>query len=130
MPGISTRSFKSAPAKYVAPAFDLSAMIPVLACAYSTIIGPLLYFFFPPSPGLAGLMETRVENRFCWPTLAAISIILAVRRWPRGGSRLTLPPNVVALLAYLAFAGASVGWAFKPDMSFVRFTQEVMILTS
>jgi O-antigen ligase len=37
---------------------------------------------------------------------------------------------MICLLAYLAFAGASVLWAFKPELSFIRFVQELMVLIS
>jgi exopolysaccharide production protein ExoQ len=40
------------------------------------------------------------------------------------------PPHIICLFAYLAFAGASVLWAFSPQSSFVRFDQEVMIVAS
>ena len=47
------------------------------------------------------------------------------RRFGRAKSfsfgRLTLPPHIICLLAYLAFAGASVLWAFRPELSFIRF---------
>src|SRR5262249_9433098 len=39
-------------------------------------------------------------------------------------------PHIICLLAYLAFAGASVLWAFRPELSFIRFVQQVMIVTS
>ena len=58
--------------------------------------------------------------------MAAISIILVVQK----RSRLTLPPHIVYLVAYLAFAGASVLWAFSPEQSFIRYVQQVMIITS
>jgi O-antigen ligase len=61
--------------------------------------------------------------------MAAISVLLAVRNRSRLG-RLVSPPPIIALLAYLAFAGASVVWAFKPESSFIRFVQQAMILTS
>jgi exopolysaccharide production protein ExoQ len=81
---------------------------------------------FSADQTVPGLAENRPENRIFWPALAAISLVLAVRN----RSRLSLPPNIVCLLAYLAFAGASVLWAFRPELSFIRFTQQVMILTS
>jgi hypothetical protein len=31
---------------------------------------------------------------------------------------------------YLVFAGASVLWAFNPGVSFIRFAQQAMIVTS
>ena len=103
-------------------------MIPVLALAYSALIQPLIYFYFPPAPGLEGLMESRIEDRIFWPVLAAISVVLAARHWSR--IRPPLPPNIIALLAYLAFAGASVAWAFKPDLSLIRFVKEIMVLVA
>ena len=108
--------------------FDLCAMIPVLALAYSAVIQPLIYFNFPPSPGLEGLLESRLEDRIFWPVLAAMSLVLAARHWSRIGR--PVAPNIIALLAYLAFAGASVAWAFKPELSFIRFVKEIMVITA
>jgi exopolysaccharide production protein ExoQ len=123
----STHSFKSGRPKSTS-AFDVCAAIPVLAFAYSAIIAPLIYFNFPPAPGLEGLLESRTEDRIFWPVLAAISVVLAAQHWSR--IRRPLPPNIIALLAYLAFAGASVAWAFKPELSFIRFVKEIMVLTA
>jgi exopolysaccharide production protein ExoQ len=120
------------PFKFVSPStstFDTCAMIPVLACAYSAIIAPLISFYSPPDAGLQGVMESRPENRIFWPALAAISLVFAARNWPRSG-RLAMPPNMICLLAYLALAGVSVSWAFKPELSFVRFAQQVMVITA
>ena len=72
------------------------------------------------------MLQSRPENRIFWPAVAAISLVLAVQN----GSRLTLPPHIICLLAYLAFAGASVLWAFKPELSLIRFLQQMMIVTS
>jgi exopolysaccharide production protein ExoQ len=74
-------------------------------------------------------MEARQENRILWPAMAAISIVLAVSNRTRLG-RLALSPHIICLLAYLAFAGASVLWAFRLESSFIRFVQQVMIVTS
>ncbi len=124
-----THSFKLSRPESSASTFDMCAVIPILALAYSTIIQRLIYFSFPPAPGLQGLLESRTENRVFWPALAAIAVVLVIQNRSRVG-RLTLPPNIISLLAYLAFAGASVSWAFKPEASFTRFVQEVMILTA
>jgi exopolysaccharide production protein ExoQ len=123
----STLSVKSSRPKSSTSPFDICSAIPVLAIAYSAIIGPLIYFYFPPDGGLQGMLESRVENKVFWPALAAASVFVAARYWSRA-SRLTLPPNITSLLAYLAFAGASVMWAFRPELSFIRFVQEVMVL--
>lgn len=108
---------------------DTCAIIPILACAYPTIVGPLLYFIFPPAAGLQGMMESRTEQRIFWPVMAVVSVGLVARNYSRL-RRLTWPPHILCLFAYIAFAGTSVLWAFKPELSFIRFVQEVMVLIS
>src|SRR5216684_2739145 len=111
------------------PMIDACAIVQILACAYPAIIGPLIYFTFPPAGGLQGAMESRTEQRIFWPAMAAISVVLPVRNRSRLGG-LTLPSHIICLFAYIAFAGASVLWAFKPELSFIRFAQEAMVLIS
>jgi O-antigen ligase len=65
-------------------------------------------------------------NKIVWPALAVMSLVVALRN----PSRLTFPPHIICLIAYLALAGASVLWAFKPEVSLTRFVVQVMILTS
>jgi exopolysaccharide production protein ExoQ len=91
---------------------------------------PLLVFFSPSdSQAMLNAAAARLENRIFWPAMTAISILLAVQNSSRL-AKLTWPPNIICLLAYLSFAGASVLWAFSPASSFVRFVQQVMIVTS
>src|SRR5882762_3033924 len=125
----STHSFELGRAGSSTPTFDICAIVPILACAFPAILAPLIYFTFPPAAGLQGLLESRTENRIFWPAMTAISVVLALRNHSRLG-RLTLPPHIICLLAYLMLAGASVLWAFKPEVSLTRFVQEVMVLTS
>jgi exopolysaccharide production protein ExoQ len=75
------------------------------------------------------MIESHLENRIFWPAMAASSVVLVVRNRSRIG-KLILPPHIICLLVYLAFAGASALWALNPKLSFIRFTQEVMILAS
>jgi len=75
---------------------------------------------------VACLYEARPESKIFWPALAAISVVLALRNL----SRITFPAHILWLFAYLVFAGASVLWAFNPELSFVRFAQQVMIVSS
>src|ERR1700678_856425 len=92
--------------------FDKCALIPISACVFSAIVMPLLIFVTTgPAQTLQSIMQPRLEPRIFWPAMAAISVGLAVRYRSRLGS-LTLPPHIICLLAYLAFAGASVLWAF------------------
>jgi O-antigen ligase len=74
-------------------------------------------------------METRNENKIFWPAMAAISFAIIIRSFARG-DRAKWSPHIVCLLLYLAFAGMSVLWAFSPELSFVRFAQQVMIVSS
>jgi exopolysaccharide production protein ExoQ len=129
----STNSFRLRRPESSASMFDKLAMVTVLACVYAEIASPLLiYVTTGPPTGvsladrLQSVMTPRLENKIFWPTLAVISLVLAVRNW----SRLTLPPHIKWLFAYLAFAGTSVLWAFKPELSFSRFVLQAMIVTS
>lgn len=102
---------------------DRFAIVPVLACIFATIISPLEYAIFNIDP-----YGTRLDTRIFWPVMAAVSIILTRNnrsRLPR-----PLPPHIICLFIYLAFAGASVSWAFNPSNSFIRFAQEAMIVIS
>jgi exopolysaccharide production protein ExoQ len=81
-----------------------------------------------PGRTLQSMLEPRSEPRIFWPVMTAISIVLAVSN-RRRLSRITLPPHLICLLAYLAFAGVSTLWAFRPELSFIRYLQQVMVLT-
>jgi exopolysaccharide production protein ExoQ len=119
----ASRTALSRPAPKVM--LDKYALIPISACVFALIVSPLLIYFNIPAVDVHAL-EARPETRIFWPAMAAISVYLVVQN----RSRLTLPPHIICLLAYLAFAGASVTWAFSPERSSVRFAQQVMILTS
>src|SRR5690349_10057860 len=113
--------------------FNKFAVIAVLAFAYVEIVQPLMVYLTTGrmtattvANALEIVMAPRLENKIFWPALAAISLVLVAGNW----SRLTLPPNIKCLFGYLAFAGASVLWAFKPELSFSRYVLQVMIVTS
>jgi exopolysaccharide production protein ExoQ len=121
----STHSFELGRASSSTTMIDKCVIIPISACVFASIVSPLLLLDSPKNE----ILLNRPENRFVWPALAAISIVLAVRNRSRL-SRFSLPPHIVCLLAYLAFAGTSTLWAFEPELSFTRFAQQVMIVTS
>jgi exopolysaccharide production protein ExoQ len=108
---------------------DKCAIIPITVCFYALILSPLLNYFIPLDHQALRNGDAHLDNRFFWPVMAAISTLLAVQHRSRFG-RLMWPPHIICLLAYLAFAGASVLWAFSPLSSFTRFIQQAMILTS
>jgi O-antigen ligase len=113
---------------------DICAIVPVLALVYVIIVSPLLIVFIPQPPAgttfvsqLQSMMTPRPEHRIFWPAIVAISVVLAARNHFRL-VRLTWPPHIICLLAYLAFCGASILWAFKPEFSLTRFVLQVMII--
>ncbi len=105
--------------------FDQYTIVPIAACVYAYLIFPLLLVSCSPDDA-ACLLETRPESKIFWPAMAVIAVILAARNY----HRLTWPPHIICLFVYLSFAGISVLWAFRPDLSFIRFAQQVMIVTS
>jgi exopolysaccharide production protein ExoQ len=110
---------------------DKCTVVPMLACLYASVMDPLIHFVSAPTRArtLQSLMEPQWQNKVFWPAVAAISVVLVVRNLSRLG-RLNWPPNIICLIIYLAFAGTSVLWAFSPELSFKRYVQQVMILTS
>jgi exopolysaccharide production protein ExoQ len=108
-----------------APIIDKYSLIPILACVYATIVGPLILTTCSPSDS-ACLLEPRIEPKIFWPVMAAMSVFFATMN----PSRLSFPPHIIALLAYLALAGTSVLWAYKPESSSIRFAQQAMVVTS
>jgi exopolysaccharide production protein ExoQ len=126
----SMHSHELARPRSPAPMLDQFAILPILACAFASIVSPLLSFFNPTNEqAMLNGSATSLDNRIFWPAMAAISILLAMQTSSRL-AKLTWPPNIICLLAYLSFAGASVLWAFSPESSFVRFVQQAMIVTS
>jgi hypothetical protein len=78
--------------------------------------------------GVEDIMSPRLENRVLWPILTAIAVIVATRKLHT--ARRPFSPQALALLGYLALAGASVFWAFSPELAFIRFAQQAMIVVS
>lgn len=109
------------------PAWDFCAVIPILACAYSVIIFPLLSY----NSGAISLntSETTLSNRLYWPALFLITLFAVRSRFPRL-LRIEYPHHIIWLLMYAGFAGLSVLWALKPGISLTRYVQQLMILAT
>jgi exopolysaccharide production protein ExoQ len=120
-------SFDLSRARSFTPMIDKWSIFPISAVVYVSIVAPLISQEQTIQSIVAG--ESEWHNRVFWPVVAASSVGLAVLNRSCVGKR-SLPPNIICLLVYLAFAGASVLWSFKPEISFIRFTQQAMILTS
>jgi exopolysaccharide production protein ExoQ len=109
---------------------DGCAIVPIAACTFALIVSPLLGFLNPP--GTQAVMsgtDPSTAPRILWPLAVVLSLLLAARNHSRL-SKLTWPPHIICLLAYLAFAGASTLWAFSPESSLVRFVQQAMVVIS
>jgi exopolysaccharide production protein ExoQ len=107
----------------VTTSFDKCFIAPISVIAYCLVIAPMLSFEFPGN----GITADRVENKIFWPLVTVIALgCLALRN----RSRLMWPPHIVWFAAYLALAGASILWSFKPALSFSRFVTEMMMLIS
>src|SRR5262245_49098203 len=102
---------------------DRYVIVTISACVYVVIVSPLL-IFATTGYALSTIMTPRPENKIIWPALAVIAVVLAARNW----SRFTLSPHIIWLFAYLAFAGLSILWAFKPEFSLIRFVLQVTIV--
>ena len=125
----SVASYELGRPKSSGPAIDKYAMIALSACAFALIVSPLLIFITTGGQRPPNIMEPRPETRIFWPAIAVISLLLGVQNRTRFG-KLVWPPHIICLLVYVAFAGASVLWAFSPERSSVRFLQQAMVLTS
>lgn len=104
---------------------DKYSLAPILACLFAIVVFPLILSTCSPTDVVC-LSEARPENKIFWPALAATSLFVAIQNH----SRLRWPPHIIWLTAYLLFAGASVLWAFSPWLSFIRYVQQVMVVTS
>ena len=129
MPRTPTRPVGLARAKPSARAIDTCAIVPVAACALALIVIPLIQFLSPSSTEAVANGVARPENRVIWPIMALISAVLVMQNRSRL-AKLSWPPNIIFFIAYLAFAGASILWAFKPEIAFTRFVQQLMIVIS
>src|SRR5262245_23877905 len=111
--------------------FDTCVVVAISGCVFGLIVGPLLLFVTSnlDQKLQQGLNASRIENRIFWPAVTAICVVLAAQNLRRLRS-ITLPPNIIWLIAYLAFAGASISWAFSPELSSNRWVQQVMVIIS
>jgi exopolysaccharide production protein ExoQ len=129
MPKASLHPSVLARPKFVNSANGGFTAIPISACVFALMVSPLFDHFAPLDRQAIYNGDARLENRIFWPAIAAISILLAVQNNSRR-DKLTWPPHIICLLAYLSFAGASFLWSFDPAVSFTRFAQQAMVVTS
>jgi O-antigen ligase len=92
---------------------------------------PVLVFFYVllVLPFMGGDGSPRMENILFWPTLAGITIALAVYNHSLFDKGTIWSPPIASLAVYLAFAGASITWAFSPDFAFSRYVLQLLAIT-
>jgi len=119
----SSTSFNAGLAGPSVRIIDKYALLPILACVYACIAFPLILTQCSVTDTVCQY-DARPENKIFWPIMALVSLVFVLQNF----RRIRIPPNILCLLAYLAFAGMSVLWAFNPQLAFVRFSQESMII--
>ncbi len=131
MPQASMRFHEFGGAKPYPAKLDICGVLVFAAFAFSLIIGPLTWYLSETTTTYSFdvMMQARPENRYFWPALAGVALVLALRNGSRI-VRLTWPPHLICLLACLMFAGVSIIWAFKPDVSFTKFASQMTIIIS
>lgn len=97
---------------------SLLARMPAFVIFYILLILP----FFPDDG------KGRVENILFWPLLAMVVLTLVFNNRSLIDWRFFQSLPIMSLIAYLAFAAASVTWAFSPDLAFSRLVVQVLAL--
>jgi exopolysaccharide production protein ExoQ len=70
----------------------------------------------------------RIENILFWPLAAMLTLALIVYNRERIDYRFFRSVPVASLIAYLAFAAASVTWAFNLELAFSRLVVEMLAI--
>ncbi len=110
------------------PADSSFFYIPAIVCGFLAIFAPLLDQMTEAAT-YANVQAGRIDNKIFWPLISIWPILLAVRNFKRIFNA-QLPYAILALYLYLAFAGLSVTWAFKPFISLTRYTQQLMLASA
>jgi exopolysaccharide production protein ExoQ len=96
----------------------LLAKMPAVAIFYVLLVLPFL-----PDDG-----KGRVENIMIWPLMAILALTLFFQNRALVDYRFFRSLPIMSLIAYLAFAGASVTWAYNSDFAFSRLIVQVLAL--
>ncbi len=98
----------------------LLGAIPPIALSFVLIVAPLIGRFAPGENGF----------RVFWPAIFAITVVLAAVSYRRLTLSIFRAPPIVALLLFLAFAGAGVNWALSPDHAMTRWVLQMMVIAT
>jgi exopolysaccharide production protein ExoQ len=96
----------------------LLAIMPVFVLFYMLLVLP-----FIPNDG-----QERVENILFWPILALLTLTVIFRYRAQIDFRFFWSVPIMCLIAYLAFAAASVTWAYSPQLAFSRLVVQMLVV--
>jgi exopolysaccharide production protein ExoQ len=94
------------------------AILPVLVFFYVLVVLPLI----------GGVGTTRFENILFWPTLAGLTLVLALFNRSHLDTRFITSLPIASLAAYMIFAGASISWAHSPNDAFSRYILQLLTI--
>lgn len=95
----------------------LLTIMPVFATAYLFLILPLI-----PT-----VENERTENILFWPVLAGLTLTLVFINSEKIDYKFFRSLPIASLIAYFAFAAASVTWAYSPEFAFKRLVGQVLV---
>ena len=104
---------------------DKFSIVPAVACVYAIIVFPIMISTCNMND-MECLSSAGPVSKAFWPFLFLVALALIVPN----RARLKLPTHVLCLVACLALAGASVTWAFRPELSSIRYLQQIMVVTA
>jgi O-antigen ligase len=87
----------------------------------------VIYFYLlVVLPLSGGDGQPRIENILFWPTLAAITLAIAVYNRSLLDKGFIWSPPIASYIAYMVLAAASITWAYAPEASFTRYTVQLL----
>lgn len=117
MPKFSNRADRSDVSSAQFAGAGFLAAVPVFAVFYVSLVLPFM--------GDAG--KPRMENILFWPLLAILTLALVFLNRDKIDSRFLRSWPILSLIAYLAFAAASIIWAYSPDLALSRFAVQMLV---
>lgn len=104
------------------PGGTLLKNMPAFTFIYTALVSP----FYTYAIGAAG--ETRIENIMVWLVMFGATLGVALNKWSLANRSFLRSPPVLALAAYLCFAGASISWALDWQMAMKGYLLQAIIV--
>ena len=108
----------STPRSVTFPGQSVLALVPVVVFFYVLVVLPFM----------GGDGKPRIENMLFWPALAGIVLALAAYNYSLLDKGFIFSLVVTSLVAYMAFAAASITWAYDANSAFTRYMVQLLIV--